>query len=181
MSGLRRPALTSGARIETNHDYSRPQGGRGRPALTSGARIETLPIENCRPLSIVAPLSRAGRGLKLVVYAVPRHSRERRPALTSGARIETLRARGVLTSKVVAPLSRAGRGLKLFQSRLSVSLSGRPALTSGARIETCFTLGEKRGNNVAPLSRAGRGLKPPWSHHENDGILSPRSHERGAD
>ncbi len=59
----------------------------GRPAHTSGARIETLLHARKAKRWIVAPLTRAGRGLKLV------------------GEIRGERAEGV------APLTRAVRGL----------------------------------------------------------------------
>ena len=61
-----RPALTSGARIETSQIYHRAHGAGDRPALTSGARIETRSRFTWGSTRRIAPLSRAGRGLKQV-------------------------------------------------------------------------------------------------------------------
>ena len=61
----RRPAQTSGARIETYGRFvHRGFLVRSRPAQTSGARIETP--ERCGLLRLdhVAPLKQVGRGLK---------------------------------------------------------------------------------------------------------------------
>jgi len=153
----------------------------------------------------VAPLSRAGRGLKPPSRKLPRAASGCRPALTSGARIETVIHGYAAGINAVAPLSRAGRGLKhegrrrrrdhprvaplsragrgLKHVRLRDEQCGgsRPALTSGARIET---LDDKEGHvrrAVAPLSRAGRGLKQLASALMRLATVSPRSHERGAD
>ena len=84
----------------------------------------------------VAPLARAGRGLK-------RFSCEttRRP-------------------NPVAPLARAGRGLKQKKAAAVHTLRGcRPARKSGARIETTVFFWLNVVFLVAPLARAGRGLK----------------------
>ena len=62
---------------------------------------------------IVAPLSRAGRGLKPFQFVVSCCASRCRPALTSGARIETS-----------------------FCFCVGFTDCRRPALTSGARIET---------------------------------------------
>ncbi len=99
-----------------------------RPALTSGARIEISTNDSSAARAIVAPLSRAGRGLKSAPPWMPRRS-TRRPALTSGARIE-----------IRLHVATAPRG------------PSRPALTSGARIEISRRFAPRLGTGLSPRS-----------------------------
>ncbi len=74
-----------------------------------------------QPRALAAPLSGAGRGLKLM--------RSELPTLLASA----------------APLSGAGRGLKQRLPRKVVAQGhGRPALRSGARIETLMPKPQKK-------------------------------------
>ncbi len=114
------------------------------------------PLEKTRPLW-VAPLTRAGRGLKPTAKGGDCADLGR-PAHPSGARIETYDDLVKAALFAVAPLTRAGRGLKL-----------------GERFALLREL------DVAPLTRAGRGLKHEIAKALPKHLTSPRSPERGAD
>ena len=88
-SPVRRPARSSGAWIETAVPTRVNETIWGRPARSSGAWIETDRTGHWIDVARVAPLDRAGRGLKRQIPFQP------------PPRIG------------VAPLDRAGRGLKL--------------------------------------------------------------------
>ena len=130
-----------------------------RPAHPSGARIETRRrTRRCRSAR-VAPLTRAGRGLKRRSGGVPRTKTPVAPLTRAGRGLKLVHFRVSRKRRTVAPLTRAGRGLKHTERGIIALLFGRPAHPSGARIETADRWDGNHFWKVAPLTRAGRGLK----------------------
>ena len=135
MSFRYRSAHPSGARIETGNSNGARGAALDRSAHPSGARIETnADLTKKFADSVIAPLTRAERGLKREI-----------PNGCACVRI--------------APLTRAERGLKPVYMPRGYFADNRSAHPSGARIETAYSHSLFLDSVIAPLTRAERGLK----------------------